>query len=39
MVETLPDCDVLIGDPELDMMDELEDAEFDQNLAETIDEL
>ena len=38
MVETLPDGDVLIGDPELDMMDELEDAEFDQNLAETIDE-
>jgi len=38
MVETLPDGDVLIGDPELDMMDELENAEFDQNLAETIDE-
>ena len=38
MVEQLPDGDVLIGDPELDMMDELEDAEFDQNLAETIDE-
>ena len=38
MVEQLPDGDVLIGDPELDMMEELEDAEFDQNLAETIDE-
>jgi hypothetical protein len=38
MVETLPDGDVLIGDPELDMMEELENAEFDQNIAETIDE-
>ena len=38
MVEELADGDVLIGDPELDMMDELENAEFDQNLAETIDE-
>ena len=38
MVEELADGDVLIGDPELDAMDELEDAQFDQNLAETIDE-
>jgi hypothetical protein len=38
MVEELPDGDVLIGDPDLDYMDELDDAEFDQNLAEVIDE-
>ena len=38
MIEELADGNVLIGDPELDAMDELEDAEFDQNLAETIDE-
>lgn len=38
IVEELEDGDVLIGDPELDMMEELEDAEFDQNLAEIIDE-
>ena len=38
MVEELPDGDVLIGDPELDMIEEMEDAEFDQNLAEVIDE-
>ena len=38
MVEEIADGNVLIGDPELDMMDELEDAQFDQNLAETIDE-
>ena len=38
MVEELPDGDVLIGDPELDAMEELEAAEFDQNLAEVIDE-
>lgn len=37
IVEELEDGDVLIGDPELDMMEELEDAEFDQNLAEIID--
>jgi hypothetical protein len=37
IVEELEDGDVLIGDPELDMMEELEDAEFDQNLAEVID--
>jgi hypothetical protein len=38
IIEELADGDVLIGDPELDMMDELDDAEFDQNLAEVIDE-
>jgi hypothetical protein len=38
IVEELDNGDVLIGDPELDMMEELEDAEFDQNLAEIIDE-
>jgi hypothetical protein len=38
MIEELADGDVLIGDPELDMMDEMDDAEFDQNLAEVIDE-
>jgi hypothetical protein len=38
MIEELGDGDVLIGDPELDFMDELDDAEFDQNLAEVIDE-
>jgi hypothetical protein len=37
MVETLPDGDVLIGDPELDMQEEIEDAQFDANLAEEID--
>ena len=38
MVEELPDGDVLVGDPELDMQDEISDAQFDINLAETIDE-
>ena len=38
MVEELPDGDVLVGDPELDAMDEADSAQFDQNLAETIDE-
>jgi len=38
MVEELPDGDVLVGDPELDMQDEIDDAQFDINLAETIDE-
>ena len=38
MVEELPDGDVLVGDPELDMMDEVDAAQFDINLAETIDE-
>jgi len=38
IVEELDNGDVLIGDPELDMIEELEDAEFDQNLAEIIDE-
>ena len=38
MIEEIGDGDVLIGDPELDFMDELDDAEFDQNLAEVIDE-
>ena len=38
MIEELADGDVLIGDPELDFLDELDDAEFDQNLAEVIDE-
>jgi hypothetical protein len=38
MIEELADGDVLIGDPELDYMDELDDAEFDKNLAEVIDE-
>ena len=37
MVEELPDGDVLIGDPELDMQDEIGEAEFDKNLAEEID--
>ena len=36
MVEELPDGDVLIGDPELDMQEEIEDAQFDANLAEEI---
>jgi len=38
IVEELPDGDVLVGDPELDIMDEVDDTEFDVNLAETIDE-
>ena len=38
MIEEIGDGEVLIGDPELDFMDELDDAEFDQNLAEVIDE-
>ena len=38
MVEELPDGDVLVGDPKLDMQDEISDAQFDINLAETIDE-
>jgi len=38
MIEELADGDVLIGDPELDMMDEVDDAQFDINLAEVIDE-
>ena len=38
MIEELADGDVLIGDPELDMMDEVDTAQFDINLAETIDE-
>ena len=38
LIEELPDGDVLIGDPELDMMDEVDTAQFDINLAETIDE-
>ena len=38
IVEELPDGDVLVGDPELDMQDEISDAQFDINLAETIDE-
>jgi len=36
MVETLPDGDVLIGDPELDNIEE-SDSGFDANLAEEID--
>ena len=36
MVETLPDGDVLIGDPELDEIEE-SDSGFDANLAEEID--
>ena len=36
MVETLPDGDVLIGDPELDVIEE-SDSGFDVNLAEEID--
>jgi len=36
MVETLPDGDVLIGDPELDDIEE-SDSGFDANLAEEID--
>ncbi len=36
MVEELPDGDVLIGDPELDDIDE-SDSGFDANLAEEID--
>ena len=36
MVETLPDGDVLIGDPELDVIEE-NDNGFDANLAEEID--
>ena len=36
MVETLPDGDVLIGDPELDDIDESDNG-FDANLAEEID--
>ena len=32
MIEELADGDVLIGDPELDMMEEVEDAEFDKTL-------
>tara|TARA_X000001036_G_scaffold299972_1_gene279082 strand:+ start:416 stop:2878 length:2463 start_codon:yes stop_codon:yes gene_type:complete len=36
MVETLPDGDVLIGDPELDVIEE-SDSGFDANLAEEID--
>ena len=38
IVEELPDGDVLVGDPEMDMQDEISDAQFDINLAETIDE-
>jgi hypothetical protein len=38
MVEELPDGDVLIGDPALDMQEEIDDAQFDINLAETIGE-
>ena len=36
MVETLPDGDVLIGDPELDVIEESDNG-FDANLAEEID--
>lgn len=36
MVETLPDGDVLIGDPELDVIEE-SDSGFDANLAKEID--
>ena len=36
-VETLPDGDVLIGDPVLDAIEE-SDSNFDANLAEDIDE-
>jgi hypothetical protein len=32
IIEELADGDVLIGDPELDYMDELDDAEFDKTL-------
>ena len=35
MVETLPDGDVLIGDPELDVIEESDNG-FDANLAEVI---
>ena len=38
MIEELADGDVLIGDPELDAMDEADAAEFDSNLAEQMDE-
>ena len=38
LIEELANGDVLIGDPELDMMDEVDDAQFDINLAEVIDE-
>ena len=38
MIEELADGDVLIGDPELDMAEEVDDAQFDINLAEVIDE-
>ena len=38
MVETLPDGDVLIGDPQMDMAEEVDDAQFDINLAEVVDE-
>ena len=38
MVEELANGDVLVGDPELDMIEEVDDAQFDINLAETIDE-
>jgi hypothetical protein len=37
MVEELPDGDVLIGDPALDIKDELRDEDFGANLAEEID--
>ena len=37
IVEELPDGDVLVGDPELDIMDEVDDTEFDVNLAEPLD--
>ena len=36
MIEELADGDVLIGDPELDYIEELDDAEFDKNLAEKL---
>jgi len=38
MIEELADGDVLIGDPELDMMDEVDTAQFDINLAEAMDD-
>jgi hypothetical protein len=37
MVEELPDGDVLIGDPALDIKDELRDEDFGANLAEEIE--
>jgi len=38
MVEELPDGDVLIGDPDSDIVEDVEDTEFDSNLAEVIDD-